>query len=1208
MAERRWTEMQSLAMDTRDKTLLVSAAAGSGKTATLTERIIRSILDEENPIEISDMLIVTFTKAAAAELRNKVEERLRLALAEDPGNERLQRQLLLLPGARISTIDSFCSDILRSNCDRVGVSPTYRIADEAEAQLMLENILDGLFSAIYEGTEPDVATPEEMEALAECLTNSKSEGDLAVVVRALYDQAKDSEAGVKIFSDLVGVYDPKNFTRVEDTPLGRHAMMRLALCLEHHKEVLSRALDDLLGFGSDKEAKRIDLLEEDLEFISSLSGAGYNDAHTLLCAFSPRKNVSGSKDPTLPDVTSLRNRFKEDVIHLAKDLFAFCEDEWKECFSGLYEILGVLCRLLQRVDRLFSEEKLRRSCLEYSDVSRYTYQCLWQDGKRTDVAISQAKLYSAIYVDEYQDVNMIQHKIFEAISTPTDRFMVGDIKQSIYGFRGGDPDIFAEMKKSFPKAVDGAKGDYATIFMSENFRCDKGIIDFTNEIFDKVFAHVGRSIGYEPADRLVFAKTEGICEEYRRPELCLLPFGRVDSDESEERLSHLVVAEKISELLSGGRLNDGTPIRPEHIAIIMRNSKGKAQLYKAALEEKGIDAVTIDKKDFFMNGDVLLAMCLLNSVDNPLRDVYLGGLMCSPLFDFSPDEMVLIKRAGGDTLWESLLEYCSRHPEFEKGADFVTPLNRYRVYAEGTPVDTLVARLYQETGILSLASRHGGKENLIRLYEYARSFEASSFKGLYNFINYVNGIVGRKNSFDKQDMPADADAVRIITAHSSKGLEFPIVFFVGAEEPIKRRADGTKRLFFDPRIGLGAYLRTPSGLSLVDNPTAHIIDDYTLMRSVEEEARVLYVILTRARERLYLVATPRKKRDAYALQMAEDREYLSAHAYYSARSHLDLIMLSSEIGPRSVAEFLKNPSEELLLAERRLDEGALGDDEQEEQNDDESIAKTEEVGTRVEKNADFYRLICRRFAFKYPNEAMTRLPEKLSVSALYPKILDDPDGDLPDRIEDRSGSRLKFGKSGILPSFATGRDEELSAKRGICTHLLFQFCDLERLYKNGAEQELYTLVEQRYLSKKDAELVRIDEVERFRSSRLLSQMRSAVRIWRELRFNVRLSADSFTTDPELKKEYRGCEILVQGVIDCLYEDSEGELHLVDYKTDRLTAKELASPELAAKKLFDEHSMQLGYYSDAVLRMFGKRPATVEVYSLPLGDTVDVMKK
>ena len=1209
MAKRVWTPMQTVAMQTEDKTLLVSAAAGSGKTATLTERIIRSILREKDPIELSDILVVTFTKAAASELREKIGARIRSAIAEDPTNDRLQRQLLLLPGARISTIDSFCSDILRANCDRVGVSPTYRIADEAEAQLLLENILDGMINEIYEGRENGIATPEQMEILAECLTNSRSEGDLAIALRSIYEEVQDEVKGVGLISDFVEEYNPEKFTRVEHTPLGKHAMKRLHLCISHHKKVLSDAKDELITKAADKEAKRIEILCSDLDFISEFSeDISYEEAYAKLQGFVPAKSVSGSKDPTLPKVTPLRNRFKDDLNKLKSELFGFSTEEWRECFGGLYSVLSVLARILLAVDGVFLEEKRRRGALEYSDVARYTYACLWQAGERTDVAISQSKLYSAIYVDEYQDVNMIQHKIFEAISTPTDRFMVGDIKQSIYGFRGGDPDIFAEMKMSYPKATEQQPSDYASVFMSDNFRCDKGIIDFTNDIFDRAFSYIGASIGYEEDDRLRFAKVyEGAPPEYRYPEICLLPHGKIDTDDGEERLAPLVVAKKIRELIDTATLNDGTPVRPEHIAIIMRNAKGKAQLYLDALEAEGVAAVTQDRKDFFLNADVLLALCLLNTIDNPLRDVYLAGLLCSPIFDFTADEMVAIRAAGGESLYASLNLYVERHPEFEKGRAFLERLAKYRVYAEGTPVDALVARLYHDTGLLSLASKRGGKENLIRLYEYARSFESSSFKGLYNFINYLNGIIGRKNAFDKQEAPLSDEAVKIITAHSSKGLEYPIVFFVGAEEPIKRRPDGTKRLFFDPRIGIGAYLRTPSGLSLVDNPTAHIIDDFTLMRSIEEEVRVLYVILTRARERLFVVATPRKKKDGYLEEMEQAREHLSTHAYYGAKSHLDLILLSYFGRVESAYDLLPEMDEELKRKIELLEQSVSEAEDAPGNEDDKKEGEARrEAPTRVERNEEFYALMKERFSYVYPHMHMTRLPEKLSVSALYPKILDDRDeseATLSDLA--RSGSRLKFGNTGVLPAFAGGTDHDESAKRGICTHLLFQFCDLDALFKEGAENELARLVGESFLSKEDAERVRIDEVEMFRHSDLLRQMLGAKKLWRELRFNVRLDAAMFTSDEELKEAYSGSDVLVQGVIDCLYEDENGDLHLVDYKTDRLTKAELSDRELASEKLYSAHSLQLGYYAEAVERMMGKRPVSIEVYSLPLGDTVDV---
>ncbi len=1238
---RVWTGPQSDAIKTRDKTLLVSAAAGSGKTATLTERIIRSILDKDNPIDLSEMLIVTFTKAATAELRERIGAAITDALRADPGNTRLEEQLYMLPSAKISTIDSFCSDILRSNCERVGVNPGYRIADEAEATLLAENILGALIDEIYAGMLGEVATAEELSALSECLTDTKGEGDLGEIMLSIHYATKDLEEGVSRVRALVEEYNTEHITAIEQTRLGAHTMHVAHEMAEHYIALFEKHIDANIAYGSQRAKcqKRAEVLRGDVEYLRALIDTDtYTGMYALLrsASFEQLPSTPADDAPFLPQTKKAREELKANIKNLISDFFGYTEQTWLEAYRGLYKMLMTLVRILEEFDRLFSLQKLRLGICEFSDVSRYTYECLWQNGERTDIAISEAEKYRAIYVDEYQDVNAIQHKIFEAISTPTDRFMVGDIKQSIYGFRGADSTIFAEMKSSFPQLCEEMDDAEASIFMSDNFRCDEGIIDFSNAIFDRLFGVLRESIGYVDDDRLRFAKRyDGIpTPPYRKPELCLLPKGAgtrsVSSDEGEELdLEPLVVAEKIRELLDGGRLNSGEPIKPGDIAIIIRANRGRDRKFAAALEALDIPCAVADTADFFLNPEILLLMSILNTIDNPNRDIYLASMLMSPIFRFTADDMALLTRERADTLYHTLVKYAEEHPDFEKLCGFLSWLERYRTYADGTAVDVLINDIYRDTGIMSFASPEG-RECLNRFYEYARRFEASSFRGLYNFISYVNNIIDRKNPFDVREANLDPHAVKIITAHSSKGLEFPIVFFVGLSAPFKHGAND--KMVYDNSFGVGINLRSEDGACLMTNPTRSIILDMKLRREIEEEARVLYVILTRARERLFVVGTAPKKLDNLVSDALLAAEEYDKYVVYSLKNFAEMIMFSSGIEPLSVEDFIEDISPELLTAlyppeeseESEGGEASGGGDEfdlldsenpceglpvlsfDEDLPDD--FGKTEdEIPASLYKGYErLSDILLRRFSFEYPGEYMTKMPRKLSVSRLYPEVLDESEDEVM-TLEEAEG-KLKLANMERLPVFATGTDLTESAKRGIATHLLFQFCDFERLLELGAKAELDRLAATRYISEADAKRVRIDEVEAFRRSPLLLEIIRAKRVYRELRFNTQLPMDMFTSNDALAESLGSRTILVQGVIDCLYEDMEGELHLVDYKTDRLTWEERKNPELAEQRLRASHSLQLSYYSEAVKMMFGKAPKTVEVYSLHLGRTVSVAKQ
>ncbi len=1184
MAETKWTEEQLSAINTRDKTLLVSAAAGSGKTATLTERIIRSLTDESSPMDIDSVLVVTFTNAAASELRAKIDRALTKAVEQNPDNKHLKRQLYLLPAARIRTIDSFCNEILRANCDRVGLTPGYRIADTAECELLATSILEGLIDATYSGLAPEIASPTEFEELADCLTDSGKTEELSEVFRYIHLKCDSAEEGIHLLSGLIENYAATD-EPVEKNIYGAYLMSCYREMLDHYIASYEK-YSSVFACGNDYEKKYLPLAESDRELLVGLRRAeSYTSARERLLDYSLMKKPSVRKDnqtDAMHSFSALRDMMKDDLGKI-KGYFSYSEEQWRALFASMHRLLSVLYRFEAEFDRLFMEEKRRRGALSYADIERYTYKCLINEGRPTDIALNVASQFEAIYIDEYQDVNSLQNRIFEAISRPDNRFMVGDIKQSIYGFRSACPEIFAGMKNAFPPLND-ATGDAASIFMSSNFRCDRGIVDFVNNIFNRAFALVGESIGYVEDDRLGYAKIhEGGEPEYAYPTLCMLDKGG-DITPAE------VVAEKISQLLSEGRLDNGEPPRPSDIAIILRNARGRDVEYAAALESRGIPSCISGAKDFFLSPEVLLALCLLNTIDNPRRDIYLAGLLCSPLFDFTADDLLAIRQTGRESLYESLVTYTEENPDFAKGRSFLGTLEYYRTIAEGVGVDTLIYKLYRETGLMSLASRTGGKENLTLLYDYARGYEAGSFKGLYNFISFINNIIDKKTTFDDTRAKAGVDAVKIVTAHASKGLEYPIVFLVESDATIYNK-ERASRLVFSEDFGISFRLRTPSGLALVENPVRDLINHRIARKLYEEELRILYVALTRARERLFVVGEcPTVDREEYMLRMSVIRDNLSEYSLRDLSSYQEVIMTCEGSSALSSEAFCG-----LTVGEAQ-------------NSDAEEISATKEAAAF---NGELYSELISRFSFEYPARLLTVLPEKMSVSAMSPTVLDgtESDGrlslDEPAPTEDIQGPDESEERR-ILPAFALGTDEDESAKRGIATHLFMQFCDLESLVRNGAREELSRLCSLGFISERDAERVRLREIELFRHSDLIGRMLSAERIYRELRFNVYLPATAFTADEEKLEAYRDRDILVQGVIDCIIVNPDGSILLCDYKTDRLTREELLDRSLAEKKLRDKHSMQLGLYSLAIEKIFGKRPSEVQIYSLPLGDTVSVI--
>lgn len=1190
MAERKWTNEQLSAIEARGKTLLVSAAAGSGKTATLTERIIRRLLDKENPVTVDSLLIVTYTNAAASELRQKISVALEGAVRDNPDDEGLLRQLMMLPSAKIKTIDAFCNDVLRANVDRAGLPPSYRISTGAECEILSASILEGLIDAIYNGEALHVASPDEFEDLAECLTDSKHTEDLADVMKFVYDKCQSSIEGTEILTRLVDIYSPEKYVSAGETLHGKYLMDKLDQALCHHIDRLNSYCRELSS-ASSLDALYIPTVEGDVRKLSApLLADGYDEKREKILdlAFDKIK-TSRNKTPLMEDFVIYRNLMKDDVLEY-KELFLYSEDEWKKLYTSLHRVLTTLCKFIFAFDKSFTEEKRQRGIVTYADLERYTYKCLWNGDVRTDIAENLSLRFSEIYIDEYQDVNALQDKIFEAIAKPNNRFMVGDIKQSIYGFRSARPEIFARMKASYPP-LNESSGDTASIFMSSNFRCDKGVVDFTNEIFDRMFTLLGDSIGYRDGDRLGYAKIHETPPPYLRPSVVVSVPKKYseDGDISAED----AVAMKIQELIAEGRLDNGERVKPSDIAIILRTTS-PLDKYAEALSSRGIATEISVPEDFFMTPEVLLTLAFLNTIDNPRRDIYLAGLLCSPIFGFDSSEIAVIRRyTDKETLYEALCHYITENPGFTKGQIFLDRLNYYRSIAENTPVDKLIYKIYHETGLLSLASRNGGRKNLMFLYDHARSFESGAFKGLYNFISYIDNIISGKITaeFEERRAGEEENAVKIITAHSSKGLEYPIVFFVHANRQMSGMvggADSKERwIKYSEEMGISLQLRTASGLARVKNPVCKAIVEFTKEKDFEEELRVLYVILTRAREQLYIVGeSTTKDVDKYKNTIRVKRENLSSYSAKMLSSYLDVVLAASGAEGIAPEDFLKNENKESDIPSfaESTDEECFSD----------GLEITPGIGDLAEE-------LTRRFNFTYSQTHMSELPEKMSVSKITPTVLDGTEDAVVEAILPEEDGEPKD----TLPAFMTGTDEAESAKRGIATHYFMQFCDLEKFVGEGSEAELRRLVEEQFISSEDGARVRIRELEAFRKSSLIRKMLGAKKLYRELRFNVRLPAKYFTEDEEKRAVYADKTVLVQGVIDCIIEDQNGNLHLIDYKTDRLTREERADRHLGEQRLKKAHTLQLSYYALAIQEMFGKLPETIGVYSLHLGDEVSI---
>lgn len=1144
-----FTPEQLKAINFSGDDLIVSAAAGSGKTTTLIKRITEKI---ENGADVSRMLIVTFTKAAANELRTRLTRALSDKLKDDKGNAHLTSQIVKVGSADICTIDSFCIKVVRPNFDKVGVDSAFRIGEESEIALLCKEAMEDTVEAFAEADLPD----KDFLAVSDCFGNMGNEDVLCESLLSLRSKLISTPKSIELLKES-STYGGEFF----DTPYGKVLLARLEMTIKHFLLVYERMCKEC-----EKDAGAVQCLNtfySDMDFIrrteACLKAPRYTEIKSLFSEFSPVRFVSPSKESAVDKewLKKERDNFKSAIKALEEKYFSAEESAIKSAFVHNGHICNSVYKVLSAFESEFEKRKKSHSLCDFNDIERYALKILYnEDGTPSSVANELQHRYDEIYIDEYQDTNSVQDSIFSAISNHN-RFMVGDIKQSIYRFRSAEPEIFAHYRNIFTPidAYEDKKG--ASLFMSNNFRSDRGVIDFANLVSDYTFMH-SRGIPYSSEDKLIYSKIGA--DVYEKAEICLI--NETEDGESDVKNPEAeLVARRIRAMLETGYLPDGAKITPDNICIMLRSLKNLKD-YLEALKKYGVRSEFISEDRFYERSEVLFVICLLNVIDNPSRDVYLAGALRSPVFGFEMAELVDIKRYSKDA--PSLYEACKRYDGDEKTKEklnaFFEKMEKYRRECRKLPTYDIISMLYTDAGILASASR-GERKNLLKLYDIARGYEDNAYKGLSAFLRYVEKVSSQR---DREEIRESTSGnVRIMTIHASKGLEFDICFLCESAKQFNKM-DNTAPLLFERSLGVSGYLYRDGGLAkyntLMRKCAALAVDK----AGVEEEMRILYVALTRAKQKMIVTASLKDARD-FVNKKVKERDCISEYSVLKATSHIDWIV-GAWATDMEIAD--------LNIIETEADEKKLLDTKESKLYYDKAEVE------RIEA------ILKERFDFVYEYEYLNKLPSKLSVSDLYPKVLDNEENSEIDQ-------NISID---IMPEFLeNGEKSATAAERGTSTHLFMQFCDFENLKLNGSESELIRLYESNYISSRVKELVNLKYIDAFICSELFSELISAKRIIREFRFNVMLPSDEFTEDERLKDE----KVLVQGVTDCIYENQKGELILVDYKTDRV------SPDNYEEELTLRHKNQLTYYKKACEMMFERPIDRVIIYSVPLAKNVEV---
>lgn len=1207
MEERKWTGAQRAAIDERGRTLLVSAGAGSGKTAVLTARIIASLTDREKPLDIGRILAVTFTRTAAGELRERIGRALNEALAKNPGDKRLMGQLLALPGARISTIHSFCFDMVREHASRLGLSADLRIGDTAQLQIMRRTAMDELIEKRYDSREDKGFTE-----LAESLTGVKSADMLAGVLLSLYDRLCCHVEGAGLLkrfaADRKKVLTEDFFDTVAGHRLREIVLNRLESRLRQYDEAVA-----LLNQGGDKTANWLPAFEAEREYLVRLAGAknaSYAAFSQMLSAF-PDTRLGPVKTEyqtgRVAAAKTLRAETGKEIKELSEGCFAYTDKELREAGERSAVLTEQLYDIISDFEKDFSERKRRAGICDFTDLERYAMQILIdENGRPTEAARAVSENFDAVYIDEYQDTNYVQNLIFNTVGREDNRFMVGDAKQSIYGFRGAEPMLFARQRDAFmplkPKCGEedleskncrgeaGAEGDAGlSIFMSENFRCDKTIIDFVN----CVSRHsLGGDFAYLPEEELICAKPEGNtgAEVPVRVVIAQNP----EDGENVKNPEAAFVAQEIERLVGFEKKKDGTPIRYADIAILLRADKTAAEEFRRELDKRGIPCRTSEKTSPLESPELQLLYCILSAADNPHKDVYLAGALMSPVYGFTMEELVLIRgESSAVSLYGALCEYTEKH-DFEKGRNFIEKNGSLGKASRSMKTDAVVWTVIRESrllqslcdGVKSEAQKRRIRKNLELFFEYARRYESTGSGGLFGFLNYLERMREDKIAPETGDVGSGGDEVSIMSIHLSKGLEFPVCFVSDASREFNVKALN-ESLLFDAQAGAAMRLRDSTGYALVDTPFRAAAAYSIELKQLSEEMRILYVALTRARERLYVTA---KGNFDKMMRAANSFAFGDRAAALFFSSHMDAVLASLALEGGRIGVYpecvIPDPAKEIQTGE------------------------TPEEAVSPEKVAEYGEMLQKRLSYEYPYKHLTEIPAKLSVSVLTPSVLDESDTEKMSSISEaklkNSVDAQREAKLKVKPDLMRTEDEKKasSAEKGSATHIFLQFCDFDLTEKYGAAAEAKRLLDAGFADRNTIMLADLEGIDKFFKSGFYKRIKASDGYRREFRFNCMLPASDFTQDRALAEKLCNEKLLVQGVIDGFFISGE-DIFLWDYKTDALTEAELSNTDLARKKMQERHKEQLSYYAAALRIMLGRPVKAAYIYSVPLGRELEI---
>lgn len=1158
----KWTPQQSNAINAENRNILVSAAAGSGKTAVLVERVIRMITDKKNPVDIDKLLIVTFTNAAAAEMKFRISKSLKGILKENPSDSNIRRQLSLISNAKICTIDSFCINLVRENFYDLGINSDFTNLDESELSLLEDGIIDDVLNDYFDKGD------SEFISLIEMFTTPNNDKAIVTVLKRILRFIYAQPFPYVWFDKMTELYNPD--ITFEQSVWFEYLKNEISFLLEFSSKLATVNFEIISSMLTYKDKKQQDnfltLAGDDITEISRFSNAlekSWDDLVNERPADFKRMPSSAKipEDLLINNIKQSRDIYKKILKEDIPSFLISSKEDYKNDMKVLYPLLNKLKELVCEIDNRLMEIKLDRNAFSFSDIEHFAIQLLFNcdengDITKTDLACSLSEHFYEILVDEYQDTNEAQDLLFTYLSNGKNLFVVGDVKQSIYRFRLAMPNIFNEKRKSYSDYCESDSFESSKIILDKNFRSRQGICSYVNFVFSILMSERVGEITYDENEYLNYGA------DYKDTDVLSAQIKILYNVKGENtaKKEAAYIAQTIQNKINSGELiKDGDTYRPVEygdFVILMRSLKNRVDDYYQVLTDYGIPVICDNSTNLFDNNEIKIILSLLRTIDNPTLDIPLLATMMSPIYSFTADELAQIRIDNKiKSFYFSVIK-----SDNEKVKTFLDDIRNLRKLSVTMSVAGFIRYIVEDKGIISLSNAMGNGEqryqNILKLISFADNFDKGDNVGLTSFIRYIDKIIESDKSVESASAVLSGEnAVSIMSIHHSKGLEFPICIFAGASR-IYNKQDLSDKLLLNTKFGFGLKRHNEENLYQFQSIPYSVIKNKNSFELMSENLRVLYVAMTRAKEQFITFVTCNDIEKKLAklsgyICLGKVDPYICKKVTNDADFLLLCGLLHKDGGKlREISGFTEKP----LISDFDMDI---------ELKDDFDIESTEVKPEFEPYSEETLKKISDRLSYHYERAPLSKINAKMTASSL-----------------DDSENSFEFITSS-KPAFLS-KSEMTPAQRGTAMHTFMQFCNYEKA-RLDLEEEINRLKENGFITEEQAEGLDRKRLSSFFNSDFAERMFCSDRIYREIKVTSFVKAD------EIYGNGFDDNVLIQGIADCVFEE-KGKLVLVDYKTDRVKDE---------KELLERYKKQIAFYKSAIEKTLQKPVKETVLYSFHL---------